>query len=160
MTAGGKAGWSWVGSLLEIISHVLITRFLKAPTGIRGTQVVPCSRRQLMTNRRLLYIATYSCSQRHYLSLLHTPDKFLPLISSYELDDWKQGHYSCGEEFLVVKKGENFSETFPFPLVSAILLLCSHNTVITVKMTTSIMRRRQLYAVGNCYSAWSSQEYR
>jgi hypothetical protein len=47
---------------------------------------------------------------------------------------------SCGEEFLVVKEGEEFCVTSPFPLVSAILLLCSHNTAITVKMTTSIMR--------------------
>jgi hypothetical protein len=79
------------------------------------------------------------------------------------LDDWKQGHYSCGEEFLVVREGETFSETFPFPLVSAILLLCSHNTVITVKMTTSIMKLRQLEIVTvlgvlrNIDKAWGSE---
>jgi len=67
---------------------------------------------------------------------------------------------SCSEEFLVVEEGQEFTVISPFPLMSAILLQCSHNTVITVKMTTSIMRAWRSRTVGKYYSAWRPHEYK
>lgn len=94
------------GSLLEIISYVLITHFLKAPSAIRGTQVVPYSKRQLMTNRRLLYIATYSCSSIVIL-LFYAPWQYtylsLPLMDSMT---GSRDIISCGDEFFIVKEGK------------------------------------------------------
>lgn len=111
-----------VGSLLEITLHVLITHFLKAPLAVRGTQVL-YSRRQLMTNRRLLYIATYSGSSIAVF-LSYTAWKYSYLsLALVESMIGNRDTISCGEEFLIGKEGEKFSVTSPFPFVSHLVII-------------------------------------